>query len=103
MILAQRSCGVVAARVAAVWVDLTPAGRTGDEIMTEKYVIQCPKCGPVEGYASLDSDYDESECGPGDADLEIVEEVFDSAGHPVHKVQCPQCGTWLAADRAVPA
>ncbi len=68
----------------------------------EKYIIDCPSCGKVEGYIQPQQEDYEEESGVGDVDEETVEETFESKGHPVEKVRCPRCGTWLAANRAGP-
>lgn len=67
----------------------------------EKYVINCPHCGKVEGY--LNNPIDPEDVQPADAEEEIIAETFETQGHPVTEVRCPKCGRWLDADLVCPA
>ena len=67
----------------------------------EKYVLNCPKCGRVEGVVpDADEGYDE----PGaEAEVVIDEDVFATPAGPATRIRCPQCGLWVRPDRAHPA
>ncbi len=67
--------------------------------MDEKYVVECPHCGKVEGY--LPNDMDDRDVAPGEGDTEIIEQTFEIP-HATERVQCPQCGRWLSPDRVHP-
>ena len=69
--------------------------------MDEKYVIQCPHCGVIEGYRPLDSE--DVELPPGSEDLVVEDEVFETPEGPRTRVRCPRCGQWLKEDSAHPA
>lgn len=68
--------------------------------MEEKVVLNCPRCGRVEGYvpvaAGEDDDSPESESI-------IEEEVVRTPAGPAIRVRCPQCGQWIKPDQARPA
>jgi uncharacterized C2H2 Zn-finger protein len=61
---------------------------------TEKCILNCPRCGRVEGYLA-----DEI---PGilEADTLIAAETFTTDAGPATRLRCPTCGAWLEADRA---
>ena len=64
----------------------------------EIFIINCPRCGPVEGYAPTDEDAVE----PAMGDEEVVadeQEFFARDGVPVHKIRCPRCGGWVEPER----
>ena len=67
----------------------------------ERYVLNCPHCGQVEGYVPDAFDVD----GPGAAasDDVIEEEVVATPAGPATRIRCPRCGRWLRPDRARPA
>ena len=70
------------------------------EIMSgDRYILDCPKCGRVEGFAPGDDDYDE---GGAEAEAVIDVDVIPTADGPATRVRCPVCGLWLRADRARP-
>ena len=64
----------------------------------DRYVLDCPRCGRVEGFAPND-DYDE---GGAESEAAIDIEVIRTADGPATRVRCPVCGLWVAADRARP-
>jgi len=67
----------------------------------EKFIIDCPRCGRVEGFIpDMDEDLNST---PGDADTDIEEQEFTQEGHPMRRIRCPQCGNWLTGDRSRPA
>lgn len=68
--------------------------------MEEKYILNCPRCGRVEGYVPVSSgEPDETP----DSDSVIEEEVVHTPAGPAVRVRCPQCGQWVRPDRARPA
>ena len=67
----------------------------------EKYLLDCPDCGQVEGY--VPSDFDEDERAPADPDMIIEEDVVRTSAGPATRVRCPRCGRWIRPDRAHPA
>lgn len=69
--------------------------------MYEKYVLNCPDCGRVEGY--LASDVEEEDDSEEQADTLIEEEVFEGIHGPSTRLRCPQCGRWTSPDRSRPA
>ena len=74
--------------------------RRRDPVKGEKYVLNCPRCGPVVGLVSDASD----EPGEGpEAETVIEEEVVDTPGGPAVRVRCPRCGQWIKPDQARPA
>ena len=66
----------------------------------EKYLVNCPTCGPVEGY--LTSDFEEEDDAL-EADVAIEEATVQAAHGATSRVRCPRCGKWLPADRVSPA
>lgn len=67
----------------------------------EKYSLNCPRCGRVEGVLPdlLGSD-DEAAVT---ADAVISQEVVRTpSGVPGVRLRCPSCGQWVKADRAAP-
>ena len=67
----------------------------------EKYVVDCPDCGPVEGYAPTELDDDDT--GAADPETIIEEEVVRTPKGPARRLRCPRCGRWIPPDRARPA
>ncbi len=68
----------------------------------EKYVLNCPKCGRIEGFID-DALGDEEDEAPSESDLEIEEEVVRTPRGTTTRVRCPRCGGWVKSDRAAPA
>ncbi len=68
----------------------------------EKYIIRCPRCGDVEGYVAACGE-DEDDTGPGDADGDTEAVAFETEGHPITRIRCPRCGSWLNPEMARPA
>ena len=66
----------------------------------EKYIIHCPRCGIVE--ASVYDNIDDSSEVPGEGDIELEEEVWETTHGPESRIRCPRCGAWLASDLAHP-
>ena len=66
----------------------------------EKFVLNCPKCGRVEGF--FPSAEGESDDAP-EEEMIIDEDVVQTPAGPKMRVRCPSCGQWIAADRARPA
>jgi len=63
------------------------------------YRLERPHCGWVEGDSATQvGDADVTV----DADSLIEEQEFSSPAGPVPKCRCPQCGTWVSADRVEP-
>ncbi|KPK82947.1 MAG: hypothetical protein AMJ81_08765 [Phycisphaerae bacterium SM23_33] len=67
----------------------------------EKYVLNCPRCGRVEGYVSADVENEAD--SPPDPDMFIEEQVVRTPGGTATRVRCPRCGRWIKPDRAHPA
>ena len=67
----------------------------------EKYILDCPKCGTVEGYLPCESEEEDAELETSDEMLD--EEEFETEGVPITRVYCPQCGSWIPPDRVRPA
>jgi len=66
----------------------------------EKYVLNCPRCGPVEGIVP---GRDADERGLPEGEVIIEEEVVQTAGGTTTRVRCPRCGGWVKPDRVRPA
>ena len=64
--------------------------------MMDKLVLNCPRCGKVEGYFPSEEGEDQP---PGTLDEELEEQVFESVHGPKTRVRCPKCGQWLSPDR----
>lgn len=67
----------------------------------EKYVLNCPHCGQVEGFVSVDAQ-DEAELPP-DSEMFIEEEVVRTPSGTTTRLRCPRCGRWVKPDRVRPA
>lgn len=68
---------------------------------TEKYVLYCRRCGPVEGYLGEElADEQHDEHGVLEADALIEFDTFDTDAGPVTRLRCPRCGEWADADSA---
>lgn len=65
------------------------------------YKLHCPQCGYVEGYVS--SEVDDLDADQPESDSLIEEEDVQSSAGPSKRCRCPQCGTWVPADRVQPA
>lgn len=68
----------------------------------EKYILDCPHCGDVAGYASTELQGEREDVAPPDEDSVIEEDVFETSSGPVQRVRCPQCGRWVSTDRMRP-
>ena len=68
----------------------------------EKYTLNCPRCGRVEGVLPVLLEEDEEAAPVADAVIS-QEEVLTRSGVPAVRLRCPNCGQWLKADRAAPA
>ncbi len=68
----------------------------------EKWCLDCPHCGKVEGYAPAERE-EEQETQPEESDSVIEEDVFETTSGPSPRVRCPRCGRWMSADRVGPA
>ena len=66
----------------------------------EKYVLNCPHCGRVEGFFFTGLEDDEA---PPDSDSEIQQQVVRTDCGPAVRVRCPRCGRWVKSDRVGPA
>lgn len=66
----------------------------------EKYVLNCPKCGRVEGIVPTGDEEDET---TAEADVVIEREVVQTPAGISQRVRCPRCGKWIKADRVGPA
>ena len=55
----------------------------------EKYVLNCPHCGRVEGFVSAEADDDEA---PASDDMLIEEDVVRTRSGTSVRVRCPRCG-----------
>lgn len=68
---------------------------------TEKYILSCPSCGPVEGYIfdELPEDRQREERGILESDALILAETLDTDNGPAVRLRCPRCGSWIHADR----
>ena len=67
----------------------------------EKYVLNCPHCGRVEGFVAAEAD-DDAEA-PASDDMLIEEEVVRTRSGTSVRVRCPRCGRWITPDHARPA
>lgn len=72
-------------------------------MLDEKYVVDCPTCGRVEGYVAGAARAGDDPGEPDDAENLIDSEVFEGPHGPASRVRCPRCGGWVAGDRAWPA
>ena len=68
----------------------------------EKYALNCPKCGRVEGFVDSALADDEDDI-VADSEVEIEEEVVRTASGTTTRVRCPRCGGWVKSDRLGPA
>lgn len=66
----------------------------------DKYIVYCPRCGPVEACAS--DAWDDASDVPGEIDVEIEEQVVETEHGPEPRIRCPRCGMWLASGLARP-
>ena len=64
----------------------------------EIFIINCPRCGRLEGYAPTEEDTLEPALGDEDAAAD-EQEFFARDGHLVHKIRCPRCGGWVEPER----
>ena len=70
-------------------------------MVDEKYMLNCPRCGRVEGFVPADFDDDQP---ASDTETEIDRDVVQTReGKPAMRVRCPRCGQWVASDRVGPA
>jgi DNA-directed RNA polymerase subunit RPC12/RpoP len=67
----------------------------------EKYVLNCPRCGRVEGL--IESDIEDDPDSLPEAEHVIAEEVVRTASGTHARIRCPRCGSWIGPDRAGPA
>lgn len=67
----------------------------------EKYVLNCPHCGPVEGFVA--TDLQEQADSPPDSETFIEEEVVRTPVGTSSRVRCPRCGRWIKPDQIRPA
>ena len=67
--------------------------------MLDRFVMDCPRCGKVEGFIATDTDEDTP---PDSPDEEVEEQTFESVHGPVTRVRCPRCSQWLDVDREHP-
>ncbi len=68
----------------------------------EKYVVNCPGCGRVEGFVSSVNGYDDEEDSP-EAEMSIEQQDVRTSGGQSTRIRCPRCGRWLQPDRIRPA
>ena len=67
----------------------------------EKYVLNCPHCGRVEGFLpGLQSADDDA---PPEAEMQIEQNVVRTRHGSATRFRCPRCGRWLQSDAARPA
>lgn len=66
----------------------------------EEYILDCPECGPVQGFGPAEY-YEEHDLG-GDMDMAIEEDAVRTPVGLATKVRCPECGLWVDADRVSP-
>ena len=64
----------------------------------ELFIIDCPRCGRIEGYAPAEEDDVDPAVGDEDESADEVE-FFDRDGKPIHKIRCPRCGGWVQPER----
>jgi hypothetical protein len=74
--------------------------RDEETMSEERYILECPHCGRVEGYVDME---DDEEGDAALADSAIVEEEVQTREGPAMRVRCPRCGRWTRPDRARPA
>jgi predicted RNA-binding Zn-ribbon protein involved in translation (DUF1610 family) len=67
----------------------------------EKYILNCPDCGQVEGFVG-DLNPDEEDDLP-QAEMTIEQRTVLTPTGPETRLRCPACGRWLQGDRARPA
>ena len=65
----------------------------------ELYIVNCPQCGKVEGYAP--TSVEGRDTGMSQERL-IEEETVETPEGTTVRIRCPKCGGWLPADRSVP-
>ena len=70
-------------------------------MMGEKYILDCPKCGRVAGYAPWF--FEEDSSAVGDPEDMIEERAFETPTGPAIRVCCPTCGSWIRPDRSISA
>ena len=68
--------------------------------MEEKYVINCPRCGRVEGLVA-DSSEEPGESPEAETLIEV--DVIRTPAGPAIRMRCPRCGQWVKPDRVHPA
>lgn len=67
----------------------------------ERYVINCPRCGRVEGL--IESDIDDDPDSMPEAESLIVEQVVRTPSGNYTRVRCPRCGSWIRPSGSRPA
>mgnify|MGYP001235139588 CR=1 FL=1 len=72
-------------------------------MLDEKYVVDCPACGRVEGYLAGPTRLGNDPNEPDDAENVIDSEVFEGVHGPISRVRCPKCGAWVPPDCVWPA
>ncbi len=68
----------------------------------ERYILECPQCGRVEGYRP-DFSGEDDPFGVTSADSLIEEEIVSTPAGPAMRLRCPRCGRWVDPKRARPA
>lgn len=70
-------------------------------MLGERFILNCPACGKVEGYMPPETE----EMGGATEDPEaiIVEEVVATSGGITSRVRCPRCGRWTEPSRVSPS
>ncbi len=67
----------------------------------QKYILNCPKCGRVEGFLpDANEGYDQASAT---AETVIEEEVVHTPEGVTTRLRCPQCGSWVRPDQVGPA
>jgi len=72
-------------------------------MLDEKYVLDCPSCGRIEGYVPSAGRLGDDPSEPDDADNLIESQVVQTITGPTTRLRCPKCGTWVEGDRGWPA
>ena len=67
----------------------------------ERYVLNCPRCGRVEGIVPSEDVSDPGSPPVSDEDIELRQ--VETASGPTARVRCPRCGGWIVPDRVRPA
>ncbi len=67
----------------------------------EKYILDCPNCGHVTGYApSTNEDNQTDTTSPENL---IESQALMTSTGPAERIRCPICSLWVEPDRAIPA